>query len=123
MNSSLIIIVGSPRLRISRVQEGILDTEFLSHPMFYIASRTDSGIDLPDLNVTDEKFLNKYGSDLTANFADIRAYGSKAFFEKENLSDGMKYSLCTCATGYIVSSSQSVTCIWWLELGEWKLYL
>ncbi|KUJ09621.1 uncharacterized protein LY89DRAFT_274343 [Mollisia scopiformis] len=98
----------SPRLRISRVQDGILDTEYMTQPMFYITSRTDSGIDLPDLNVTDEKLLGKYGSDLTANFADIRAYGAKAFFEKENLSNGSKYSLCACATGYIWVSVTAV---------------
>jgi len=69
--------------------------------MFFISSRTDSGIDMPDLNVTDEKLLGKYGSDLTANFADIRACGAKAFFEKQNLSNSAKYSLCACATGYI----------------------
>ncbi|KAF8856536.1 hypothetical protein BDZ45DRAFT_790388 [Acephala macrosclerotiorum] len=91
----------SPRLRISRVQNDVIETEFMTQPMFYITSRTDSGIDLPDLDVTDEKILGKYGSDLTANFADIRAYGAKAFFEKENLSNGSKYSLCACATGYI----------------------
>lgn len=88
-------------MSISRVQNGEIDTEFMTQPMFYITSRTDSGIDLPDLNVTDEKVLGKYGSDLTANFADIRAYGAKAFFEKENFSNGSKYSLCACATGYI----------------------
>ena len=69
--------------------------------MFFVTTRTDSGIDLPDLNVTDEKILGKYGSDLTANFADIRAYGSKAFFQKKNTSTGSNYSLCACATGYI----------------------
>jgi hypothetical protein len=69
--------------------------------MFFITSRTDSGIDLPNLDLTDEKLLAKYGSDLTANFADIRAYGSKAFFQKENVSNGTTYSLCACATGYI----------------------
>lgn len=69
--------------------------------MFYIRSRTDSGVDLPNLDLTDEKLLGKYGSDLTANFADIRTYGAKAFFQKENLSNGSKYSLCACTTGYI----------------------
>ena len=73
----------------------------MTQPMFFVTTRTDSGIDLPDLNLTDEKLLGKYGSDLTANFADIRACGSKAFFQKKNLSDGSYYSLCTCATGYI----------------------
>jgi hypothetical protein len=73
----------------------------MTQPMFFITTRTDSGIELPDLNLTDEKLLGKYGSDLTANFADIRAYGSKAFFQKQNLSDGSYYSLCACATGYI----------------------
>ncbi len=75
--------------------------DFMTQPMFYIRPRTDSGVDLPDLNVTDEKLLEKYGSDLTANFADIRVYGAKAFFQKRNLSNGSNYSLCTCATGYI----------------------
>ena len=69
--------------------------------MFYVRSRTDSGVELPDLTVTDEKILGKYGSGLTANFADIRAYGAKAFFQKENKSNRTKYSLCICATGYI----------------------
>jgi hypothetical protein len=69
--------------------------------MFFVRSRTDSGVDLPDLTVTDEKIIGKYGSDLTANFADIRAYGAKAFFQKENSSNNTKYSLCVCATGYI----------------------
>jgi len=89
-------------LRISRVQNArTIDTNLMTQPMFFITTRTDSGIDLPDLDLTDEKLLGKYGSDLTANFADIRAYGSKAFFQKQNLSDGSYYSLCACATGYI----------------------
>ncbi|KAN0091785.1 hypothetical protein V8E51_017632 [Hyaloscypha variabilis] len=92
----------SPKLRISRVQNArTIETDFMTQPMFFVTTRTDSGIDLPDLNLTDEKLLGKYGSDLTANFADIRAYSSKAFFQKENLSDGSHYSLCACATGYI----------------------
>ena len=69
--------------------------------MFLVRPRTDSGVDLPDLTVTDEKVLGKFGSDLTANFADIRAYGPNAFFQKENRSNRTKYSLCVCATGYI----------------------
>lgn len=73
----------------------------MTQPMFYITSRKDSGIDLPNLDLTDEKLIGKYGTNLTANFADIRAYGSKAFFQKENLSDGITYSMCACATGYI----------------------
>src|SRR5271157_4130835 len=94
--------VSSPNLRISRVQNAqVVDVGFMTQPMFFISPRTDSGIDMVDLNVTDEKVLEKYGSDLTANFADIRAYGSKAFFEKQNLSNGNHYSLCACATGYI----------------------
>ncbi len=80
---------------------GTVDTNFMTQPMFFITTRTDSGIDLPDLNLTDEKLLGKYGSDLTANFADIRAYGPKTFFQKKNLSNGSNYSLCACATGYI----------------------
>jgi hypothetical protein len=73
----------------------------MTTPMFFITHRTDSGIDLPNIEMEDEKILGKYGSDLTANFADIRAHGAKAFFEKKNLSDGAKYSICACATGYI----------------------
>ncbi|PVH81313.1 hypothetical protein DL98DRAFT_171781 [Cadophora sp. DSE1049] len=91
----------SQRLRISRVQDGTIDTNFMTEPMFFITSRTDSGIDIPDLDVNDEKFLGKYGSDLTANFADIRVYGSKAFVQKRNISNGSLYSISTCATGYI----------------------
>jgi hypothetical protein len=68
--------------------------------MFYI-TRSDSGIEMPDLNVTDENIINKYGSDLTANFADIKAHGAEAFFQKTNPSDGSTYSLCACATGYM----------------------
>jgi hypothetical protein len=76
--------------------------------MFFIAPRRDSGIDMPDIYVTDERFLDKYGPDLTANFADIRAFGSKAFFQKANVSNEMRYSLCTCATGYIWVSVKPV---------------
>jgi hypothetical protein len=94
--------VSSPNLRIKRVQSiRVIEPYFMKQPMFYVASRTDSGIDLPDLSVTDEKVLAKYGLDLTANFADIKAYGAKAFFQKKNLSNGSNYSLCACATGYI----------------------
>jgi hypothetical protein len=77
--------------------------------MFYISSRQDSGVDLPNLVLDDEEFINKYGSDLAANFADIRAHGADAFFQKENTSNGVIYSLSACATGYIwvyVSSDQ-----------------
>lgn len=56
---------------------------------------------MPDISVTDETILSKFGSELTANFADIKAHGSAAFFQKENLSDDATYSLCACATGYI----------------------
>jgi hypothetical protein len=73
----------------------------MTQPMFFITPRRDSGIAMPDLNITDEKFLLKYGSDLTANFADIKAHGAKAFFQKKNNSTDTTYSLCTCATGYI----------------------
>jgi hypothetical protein len=73
----------------------------MTEPIFFITQRTDSGIEMPDLNITDEKFLGKYGCDLTANFADIRASGAKAFFQKENLSTRTMYSLSACATGYI----------------------
>jgi hypothetical protein len=69
--------------------------------MFYIAPTNDSGINMIDITITDEKVLGKFGADLTANFADIRAYGADAFYQKENLSDGAKFSLCACATGYI----------------------
>ena len=69
--------------------------------MFFVLPRTDSGVDLPDLTVTDEKILGKYGSELTANFADIKAYGPNAFFQKLNHSNHTKYSICVCATGYI----------------------
>lgn len=61
---------------------------------------------MPDLNITDEKFLEKYGLDLTANFADIKAHDSKAFFQKENPSTKATYSLCVCATGYIWVSAR-----------------
>lgn len=73
----------------------------MNQPIFYVVSRTDSGIHLPDLEVTDEKVLAKYGLDLTANFADIKVHGSKAFFQQSNMSNHSTYSLCTCATGYI----------------------
>jgi hypothetical protein len=69
--------------------------------MFFVRNRTDSGVDLPDLTLTDEKIIEKYGPDLTANFADIKAHGSQAFFQKENTSNKTTYSLCVCATGYI----------------------
>ena len=94
--------VSSPNFRISRVQnDQVINLDFMTTPMFFILPRTDSGIEMVDLDVTDERFLGKYGSDLTANFADIRAYGSKAFFQKQNLSNGANYSICACATGYI----------------------
>ncbi|KAH8816559.1 hypothetical protein F5884DRAFT_667293 [Xylogone sp. PMI_703] len=54
-----------------------------------------------DINVTDEKLLGKFGTDLTANFADIRAHDSDAFCLRKNLSNNVIYSLCACATGYI----------------------
>lgn len=56
---------------------------------------------MPDLHLTDEKLLSKYGSDLTANFSDIKMHGAKAFFSKTNNSTRDKYALCACATGYI----------------------
>ena len=56
---------------------------------------------MPNLHLTDEKLISKYGSDLTANFADIKMHGAKAFFSKVNDSTGDKYALCACATGYI----------------------
>jgi hypothetical protein len=69
--------------------------------MFYISPTNDSKIDMIDITVTDEKVIRKFGADLTANFADIRAYGADAFFQRKNLSDGAKFSICACATGYI----------------------
>lgn len=99
----------SPELQITRVQNPHdVDTDLMTEPMFFITPRRDSGIDMPDINVTDERLLGKYGSDLTANFADIRAFSSKAFFKKQNLSNGWTYSLCTCATGYIWVSVRPV---------------
>lgn len=73
----------------------------MTQPMFYISPANDSGISMIDISVTDSKVLSKFGADLTANFADIRAYGSDAFFQKPNLSDGSKISICACVTGYI----------------------
>ncbi|KAH8586217.1 hypothetical protein B0O99DRAFT_656952 [Bisporella sp. PMI_857] len=58
-------------------------------------------LELPDLDITDTKIIAKYGSDLTGNFAEIKAHGAKAFFQKQNASTGSTYSLCTCSTGYI----------------------
>lgn len=97
--------------------------------MFYITPRTNSGIELPDLDVTDQKLLSKYGSNLTANFADIRAFGAKAFFQKKNLSNGAVYSLCACATGYIwisirsihESSKPAVHTAWEVQVGTYAL--
>ncbi|KAH8669689.1 hypothetical protein BGZ60DRAFT_528161 [Tricladium varicosporioides] len=100
---------GSPKLQISRVQNTLfMESKFFrqSTCIFTIMTRRDSGIALPDLNITDEKFLEKYGLDLNANFADIKAHGSKAFFQKENPSTGSTYSLCVCATGYIWVSAR-----------------
>ncbi|KAI9640019.1 hypothetical protein NHQ30_011581 [Ciborinia camelliae] len=92
----------APNLKISRVQNArTLDSGFMTQPIFYITPSNDSGISMPDINVTDETILSKFGSELTANFADIKAHGSASFFQKENLSDGAVYSLCACATGYI----------------------
>jgi hypothetical protein len=89
-------------LRINRVHNAqIIDVEYLTQPMFYIPPTNDSKIHMVDITVTDEKVLGKFGADLTANFADIRAYGADAFFQRENISDGAKFSLCACATGYI----------------------
>ncbi|RFU25585.1 hypothetical protein B7463_g10753, partial [Scytalidium lignicola] len=94
--------VSSPNLQVTRVHNGrTIDSKYLTYPMFYISPSNDSGIDMVDINVTDEKLIGKFGSDLTANFADIRAHGSDAFFLKKNLSDNTIYSLCACATGYI----------------------
>jgi len=98
--------VPNPRLRVDRVenaQASLIKTKCpdITEPIFCLSPAKDSGIWMPDLNLTDEKILGKYGLDLTANFADIRAYGTKAFFQKVNPSDGNLYSLCACATGYI----------------------
>ncbi|CAG8960515.1 hypothetical protein HYFRA_00008235 [Hymenoscyphus fraxineus] len=87
-----------PNFYINRIPE---TANKLKRPTFLIAPRNDSGVSLPNINVTDEKFLAKYGSDLSANFADIRTMGGRAFLQKENMSNGSWYSLCTCATGYI----------------------
>lgn len=92
-------LVSNPNLLIKRVDT--TNESYLKKPMFIIAPRRDSGISLPDINVTDEKFLAKYGSDLSANFADIKILGGKAFLRKINHSNKSTYSLCTCATGYI----------------------
>lgn len=91
-------LVSNPNLLIKRVDTK--DEYYLKKPMFLIALKRDSGISLPDINITDEKFLAKYGSDLSANFADIKALGGKAFLQKRNPSNGATYSLCTCATGH-----------------------
>lgn len=47
------------------------------------------------------RYSQKYGPELTANFLDIKQHGSKAFFRTKDPIDGDKYSLCSCATGYI----------------------
>ncbi|KAF7885836.1 uncharacterized protein EAF02_004345 [Botrytis sinoallii] len=92
----------APNLKISRVHNArTIDSGFMTQPMFYITPSNESSISMPDLTLTDEKILSKFGTELTANFADIKAHGSAAFFQKENLSDGATYSLCACATGYI----------------------
>ncbi|EDN99759.1 predicted protein [Sclerotinia sclerotiorum 1980 UF-70] len=92
----------APNLKITRVHNArTIDSGFMTQPIFYITRNHDSGISMPDINVTDENILSKFGTELTANFADIKAHGSAAFFQKDNLSDGATYSLCACATGYI----------------------
>ncbi|PQE29336.1 hypothetical protein CJF32_00010904 [Rutstroemia sp. NJR-2017a WRK4] len=92
----------SPNLKISRVHNArTIDSSFMTQPMFYITPNNDSGISMVDINITDENVIKKFGRDLTANFADIKAHGAKAFFEKKNDSDDVAYSLCACATGYI----------------------
>lgn len=73
----------------------------MTTPVFTVSSRTDSGVEMPDLQLRDEKLFRKFGHDLTANYADIRIHGSKAFFQKTNSSDSVVYSLCACTTGYI----------------------
>ncbi|EPE26739.1 hypothetical protein GLAREA_02653 [Glarea lozoyensis ATCC 20868] len=91
----------SPNLVINRVHESHnVESKFMTKPQFFI-TRRDSGISMPDLDIKDPKFLAKYGSDLSANFADIKTSGPNAFLRKENKSNGAIYSLCTCATGYI----------------------
>ncbi|CCD49132.1 hypothetical protein BofuT4_P030080.1 [Botrytis cinerea T4] len=92
----------APNLKISRVHNArTIDSGFMTQPMFYITPSNESSVSMPDLTLTDESILSKFGSELTANFADIKAHGSAAFFQKENMSDGATYSLCACATGYI----------------------
>ncbi|CAG8977611.1 hypothetical protein HYALB_00011714 [Hymenoscyphus albidus] len=81
-----------PNFYINRIPE---TANKLRRPTFLIAPRNDSGVSLPNINVTDEKFLAKYGSNLSANFADIRTMGGRAFLQKENMSNGSWYSLCT----------------------------
>lgn len=98
-NLRLQMLVSNPNLLIKRVDT--TDEWHLTKPMFLIAPKRDSGISLPDINITDEKFLAKYGSDLSANYADIKTLGERAFLPKLNPSNGVTYSLCTCATGYI----------------------
>ncbi|KAG9238051.1 hypothetical protein BJ875DRAFT_359903, partial [Amylocarpus encephaloides] len=94
--------ISSPNLIINRAHgAGLMQSEFMTHPVFYITPARDSGISLPDLSVTDERFLAKYGFDLNANFADIKRCGAKAFVERKNISNDTTYSLSTCATGYI----------------------
>jgi hypothetical protein len=88
-------IVPDQKLTLSRVPQ------ILDEPKFLVTSRVDSAVDLPDLDETDEARLRKYGTDLTANFAEIRLHGAEAFFQKTNESTGKKYWLCACATGYI----------------------
>ncbi|KAJ8058901.1 hypothetical protein OCU04_011884 [Sclerotinia nivalis] len=92
----------APNLKITRVHNArTIDSGFMTQPIFYITRNHDSGISMPNINVTDENILSKFGTELTANFADIKAHGSAAFFQKDNLSDEATYSLCACATGYI----------------------
>ncbi|ESZ94835.1 hypothetical protein SBOR_4795 [Sclerotinia borealis F-4128] len=92
----------APNLQIRRVHNArTIDSGFMTQPIFYIRRNNDSGICMPDINVTDESILSKFGSELTANFADIKAHGCAAFYQKVNMSDGAVYSLCACATGYV----------------------
>ncbi|EHL00824.1 hypothetical protein M7I_3215 [Glarea lozoyensis 74030] len=67
----------SPNLVINRVHESHnVESKFMTKPQFFI-TRRDSGISMPDLDIKDPKFLAKYGSDLSANFADIKTSGTQ----------------------------------------------
>src|SRR5688572_26991585 len=55
-----IITVSSPDVQINRAQDPISNADssdfcHLTQPVFFISTRTDSGISMPDLHLTDEK--------------------------------------------------------------------